>query len=124
MPFGPPSHLSPTNLAWRLRVTGIGILVTGLAGAVWTWHSTDGTPPEDLSSLGLTLSPDDSARYQRDVELYSGKLGVLMDKWTRKARPFTQGKPLAVEIGIVSVLAGAGCVLCGARVKRPEQPTA
>jgi len=111
------------------NLLGVSILALGLGWAAWIWHSQT-APQDDLSSLGLALSPEDSARYQRDVEVYYGKLGVLAEKWTRQLGALSHGKPLAGLVGIGSIVASAACFVyaskargsAGAPATRPAGP--
>jgi len=57
------------------------------------------------------LSPLDSRRQVRDVQLYYGNVGVLMEK----ADELLHGKPLAKTIAVVSVITAAGLFLVAAR---------
>jgi hypothetical protein len=101
------------------NLVGALVLVTGLGLAGWIWHTQGGAAEEDLSKLGLALAPEDSAKYQRDVEVYYGKLGLLTDKWTRQLEALGHGKPLAELIGIGSLLASVACFFYGSVVKPP-----
>ena len=127
-PRQPTPPLARPNLNLRLQACawGLCILLAGLGTAAWLWHTANSRHDEDLSTLGLALAPEDSARYQRDVELYSGKLGVLMDRWTREAGVIVHSKPFALALGALSVLAAGACFAFAARQRsakmdaRPE----
>ena len=58
------------------------------------------------------LSPLDSRRHIRDVELYSGKVGVLVEE----AKELLHGKPFAKTIAVASVLTATGLFLVATRL--------
>ncbi len=67
------------------------------------------------------LAPEDSRRYTRDVELYYGQTGLLMDKWERWFEQLTHGKPLAWLIGVASVGVAVGFFYVAATSKKGTQ---
>lgn len=100
-----------------LILLGVVILLGGLGSSVSIWRAQDRIERQasarqmnDPGSVNIIqpLSPDDSRRYTRDVELYYGKTGVLLDKWTRWLEKMTQGKPLARTIAVASLLLASG----------------
>jgi hypothetical protein len=86
----------------RLRAIGTLVLLLGFVGAglvYWT-----GAPPEDLSDDMLT--PDNSKKAARDIEVNFGKMGLLMVNLSDDLRqPGTQ----AALIVVVSILLASGC---------------
>src|SRR5690348_10128701 len=88
--------ISPAKVRSICNIAGAVILVIGLISAAWIWQ-TQGRQQADpeTSALPGSLSPDDSARYQRQVEIYSGKVGLLVERWTRQAAELGHGKALA-----------------------------
>jgi hypothetical protein len=88
----------------------------GLGAAVLIWRAQDRMDRENESALAADaqapLSPLDSRRHTRDVELYSGKLGVLMEE----AKELLHGKPLAKTIAVASVLTATGFFLVATRL--------
>jgi hypothetical protein len=93
------------------------VLVAGLGSAVLIWRAQDRIEREDeaaqIANPGAPLSPLDSRRQVRDVEIYYGKLGVLMEE----ADELLHGKPLAKTIAVVSVITAAGLFLVAARLR-------
>jgi len=104
----------------RLRLTlnwsGVVLLVVGLGTAVLIWVAQDRIDREDevaqVADPAAPISPLDSRRHIRDVELYSGKLGVLMEQ----AQELLHGKPLARTIAVASVVTATGLFLVAARL--------
>ncbi len=96
---------------------GVGILVVGLGSAAWIWHSQDLVDRQNEAAQAVDpatpLAPLDSRKHVRDVEIYYGRLGVLMEE----AEGLLHGKPLAKTIGIGSVVAAAGLFLLAARLR-------
>ena len=103
----------------RLRLTlnwsGAVLLMVGLGTAVLIWRAQDRIDRENeaaqIADPQAPLSPLDSRRHIRDVELYSGKVGVLMEE----AEELLHGKPLARTIALASVLTATGLFLVAAR---------
>ena len=104
----------------RLRLTliwsGAVLLTVGLGTAVLIWFAQDRIDRDNeaaqIADPQAPLSPLDSRRHIRDVELYSGKVGVLMEE----AKALLHGKPLARTIALASVLAATGLFLIAGRL--------
>jgi hypothetical protein len=96
---------------------GAGILLVGLGSAAWIWHEQDLIDRQQDAAQAAggasPLAPEDSRRHVRDVEIYYGKLGLLMEQ----AEGLFHGKPLAKTIGVISVVAAAGLFLVSARLR-------
>ena len=101
-----------TALTW----SGVAILVVGLGSAASIWRAQDRIERENeaaqAADAAAPLSTLDSRRQVRDVELYYGKLGVLMEE----GKELLHGKPLAKTIAAVSVLTASGLFLLAARL--------
>jgi hypothetical protein len=97
-----------------LNAGGLLILVAGLGGALWIWQAQEAADRREAAAQaanpGAPLSPLDSRRYVRDVEINYGKIGVL-------AEELSHGKGLAKVIGVASGLAAAGLWLTAARLR-------
>ena len=108
--------ISFAQLRSGLNWLGVAVLVVGLGSAVLIWRAQDRIDRENAAAEyadpAAPLSPLDSRRQVRDVEMYYGKLGVLVEE----AKELFHGKPLAKTIGVVSVLAAAGLFLVAARL--------
>ena len=99
-----------------LNWLAVFVLVAGLGSAVLIWRAQDRLDREAEAAQAdpaATLSPLDSRRQVRDVEMYYGKLGVL----TEEAAELLHGKPLAKTIGVVSILTATGLFLVAARLR-------
>lgn len=92
------------------------ILVIGLGSAVVLWRAQDKLEREEAAARADNpsgpLAPLDSGKHVRDVEIYYGKAGLLMEQ----ADELFHGKPLAKTIGISSMLIATGLFLLAARV--------
>jgi hypothetical protein len=108
--------ISFAQLRSRLNWLGVVVLVAGLGSAVLIWRAQDRIDREneaaESADPAALLSPLDSRRQVRDVEIYYGKLGVLMEE----GEELLHGKPLAKTIGVVSVLTATGLFLVAARL--------
>jgi hypothetical protein len=108
--------LSIAQLRSTLNWVGVAVLVVGLGSAVLIWRAQDRSDGENEAAQyadpSAPLSPLDSRKQVRDVEMYYGKLGVLVEE----AEELLHGKPLAKTIGVVSALTAAGLFLVAARL--------
>ena len=108
--------MTPARLRFALNCSGVVLLVVGLGTALLIWRAQDRIDRENdavqFADAQAPLSPLDSRRHVRDVELYSGQIGVLLEE----AKELLHGKPLARIIGLASVLTATGLFLVAARV--------
>jgi hypothetical protein len=107
---------------FTLKLLGLLILVIGFGGAVFIWRAQDHLDRQngnggDADLAAAPLAPEDSRRATHEVEMYYGKTGLLMDKWTRWFEGLLHGKSLAKTLAALSVVAASGCFL-SARVSR------
>jgi hypothetical protein len=102
-----------------LNLLSVMILAGGLgwAGSIWLAQDRIDRQTKAAMMAGYTepLSADDSRRYSHDVEVYYGKSGLLLDKWTRRLEALTHGKGLAEVIAVVSVAVAGGLFFVAAR---------
>ena len=117
MHLKPLSSLAPAGKELMLRSLAVIVLVGGLGMATSIWLAEDEidrqTRIQQTNDLEATealgpLSPEDSRRYTRDVKVYYGETGLLLDKWSRTSEELTHGKGLAKTIALASVLATVG----------------
>jgi len=117
----PTTPAPPSKLRGPLNSLGVLILIVGLAIAAIIYPTGRARPAHRPTAPGewqdSSLSTVDSKRSSRDVEMYSGKLGLLVvqfQDWTHQpASP-------AIIIATVSVLAASACFL--AAKYRPGKP--
>jgi hypothetical protein len=113
-------NLLPASTSARLRLalnwSGVVILLGGLGCSVLIWRAQDGIERENeaaqIANPAAPLPALDSRKHVRDVEIYYGKVGVLLEK----ADELIHGKPLAKTIGIVSIITAIGLFLVASRV--------
>ena len=101
-----------------LHVLGLVILLAGYAGAALVWRAQDRIDQAnaDLAANDAApLSPLDSKKGTRQVELYYGKTGLLMERVTEWAESLTHGKGLAKTIILLSSVTAIGCFLVAGR---------
>jgi hypothetical protein len=105
---------SPSSPLDKLRSilvqAGIVIILGGVAAAAWIWHNDDDSEPAAPAGM---LAPLDSRKQVRDVEIYYGRLGLLMEK----AKDRFQGRALAKFIGLACLGTGGGLFLVAARLR-------
>jgi hypothetical protein len=109
------SSMTSARLRLTLNWSGAVLLTVGLGTAVLIWNAQDRIDRENeaaqIADPQAPLSSLDSRRHMRDLELYSGKVGVLMEE----ARELLHGKPLARTIAVASVLTATGLFLIASR---------
>jgi hypothetical protein len=94
-----------------LNLIAVTVLVAGLGSAASIWSVQDRIDRQakargtDSPESG---SPEDSRRYSRDVQLYYGDTGLLLEKWKRWLGELAHGKPLAYTIGMGSLVLALG----------------
>jgi hypothetical protein len=114
----PRLPVPPAKAGVICKRIGIGVMILGLASAAWIWQvegsndSKAGDAPENAFSLSQ------SPKYQRQVEIYYGKTGLLLDQWSRDLAALTHGKPLAAVVGISSILAASFAFLLSALLEK------
>ncbi len=115
-----PDKPPPLSL-YKLRAifiwTGGVVLLIGLVSAAWIWREQDllDRRNEAIQAAGpaTPLAPLDSRKHVRDVEMYYGPLGVVVEK----AEGLLHGKPLAKTIAVVSAATAAALFLFAARLR-------
>ena len=115
--------LSPTPARTRfmLKLLGVVILVSGLGSATSIWLAQDRIDRQRNANEANSvepLAPEDSRRYTHDVELYYGETGLLVDKWKRELKTWTQGKSLANLIAVASLIMASGVFYLAAGRRR------
>jgi hypothetical protein len=116
-----PHIMSLPRIRSALNWSAVLILLVGLGSAVLIWRAQDRIERDSGAAQTVdpagTLSPLDSRKHVRDVELYYGKLGVLMEE----AEQLFQGKTLAKTIAFLSAIAATALFLAAAR--SPDLPS-
>jgi hypothetical protein len=115
-PLKPNSLRSFSAVEAALNWSALAVLIVGLTTSLAIWHTQD---KRDAAAARAASQDDilptlDSRKYERDVEYYSGKAGVLMEE----AKGWFHGKPLAKGVAVVSIVTAAGLFLVAAR--RPD----
>ena len=97
-----------------LNYIGIAILMSGMgAGEFIYWR---GLRSERVSDEDLLLTPETSRVYERQVGMYLGTFGLIMDRGSRALAKLKEPKPLAITIFVVSALVAAGCFAMASRL--------
>jgi hypothetical protein len=112
----PPSSERSSNL----KFIALLILVAGfgLAAFLYPHRSAttgDGSMEGDPVNGDAPLSLQDSRRDSRELEVYNGKLGVLVDKWVGIGHAWMQPKPLAITIALASGIVAFGVFTLASR---------
>lgn len=90
---------SETDLQTRLYMIATVILLVGLGSAALI-YLTAGNAAESAALYDFEYSK----RYIHDLEVYGGKMNVLMDQFLRWFDGLWHGRSLAVTVACISVL--------------------
>ena len=109
----------------RLTAAGVGILALGLTSAFLIYFTAGEEPPNPIGyeqgyGSPYAVRPEDSRKYQRDLELYGGKANVIADDFRRWFEGLWRGKSLGVTVGVIAALASG--VFFFAAGRSPEDP--
>jgi hypothetical protein len=86
------------------------VLILGMGlGEFLYWRGTRRSVEDDGPSLY------DSREYQRDVQMYVGTLGLIIDQWERAVS--SPGAP-GVEVAVAAVVAAGACFWMASRLPR------
>ena len=107
------------NRRTRLNLISAIILVVGLGSATLIYQRADNIPYgawgyESVDGIIYPIMPEDSKMYRHNLEVYGGKLNVMMDDFSRWFGGLWQGKSLAVIIGCATHYYIVLVFLCGA----------
>ena len=96
-----------------LNLISVMILLVGLGSAVFIYRIAENDSNsvfgyEIIGGQAYPIMPEDSKMYLRDLQLYSGKAGVLADEFRRWFVGLWQGKSLAVIIGCATLMISFG----------------
>lgn len=102
----------PNKQTW-LNLIGAVILVVGLGGAVLIYYRAGNVPYgalgyEDVNGTIYPIMPEDSKIYRHNLELYGGKMNVMMDDFRRWFLGLWHGKSLAFIIGCTTIIISFG----------------
>jgi hypothetical protein len=115
-PPAPPST-QPTRLLRgqvRLYVAGWLVLTLGLAGALWSYLAAAEPAPDaigyDVTGGGAyAIRPEDSKRYEYDMERFGGKASILAVEIREAFAHLWQGRRRAFTLAILAVVAALAC---------------
>ena len=101
------------NRRTRLNLISAIILVVGLGSATLIYQRAHNTPYgalgyESVDGIIYPIMPEDSKIYRHNLEVYGGKLNVMMDDFRRWFVGLWQGKSLAVIIGCATLMISFG----------------
>jgi len=102
----------PRLHTWLNLISAV-ILLGGLGCAILIYQTAESTSYGVLgyeagSGSVYPIMPDDSKKYQRDLELYGGKANLLMDQLRRGFAGLWHGKSLAFTVACLSILISFG----------------
>jgi len=96
-----------------LNLIGSVILLIGLGSAILIYRAAENDSNNVLGYVGgdgsvYPVTPEDSKKYLRDMELYGGKANVLADDFRRWFVGLWHGKSLAFTVACITILISAG----------------
>ena len=103
-----------------LNAVGVIVLLLGIVGACIVYEiGEDRSTGRDANAEGAwqdgSLAPADSKSFSHDVEMYNGKLGVLVVKWWDLCDALKRPGSVAIMIAAGSVAAACGCFIAAKR---------
>jgi len=99
---------SSSERSSNLKFLAMVILVAGFSLAAFLYPHRSAIAGDGSADGDAPLSLQDSRRDTRELEVYNGKLGVLVDKWVGIGHAWMQPKPLAITIALASGIAAFG----------------
>jgi len=98
-----------------LYITGVVILLVGLGGSlVIYWSAGDDVYGvlgyETANGYVYPVMPEDSKLYLRNLELYGGRMGVLLDSFRRWLAGRWHGKNLAFTVAFITLCLSFGFI--------------
>ena len=103
---------------FQLRAFGVVVLLVGLVSAslvYWSGadHSKRSRNQEaanmENEDQDFNLSFEDSKKATREMEIYYGKLGLVVEKWSSELEKLKHPEPMAVLIALFSAVVASGC---------------
>ncbi len=96
-----------------LNFIGTIILLGGLGSAILIYRTAENDSNNILGYVGgdgsvYPVTPEDSKKYLRDLELYGGKANVLADDFRRWFVGLWHGKSLAFTVTCITILISTG----------------
>ena len=96
-----------------LNLIGVIILLVGLGGAALIYQRAVNVPYdawgyEIVDGAIYPIMPQDSKMYRHNLELYGGKMNVIMEDFRKWFAGLWQGKSLAVIVGCTAMLISFG----------------
>jgi hypothetical protein len=122
---------SGANMNWKilqkrtcLNLLGAVILLAGLGSAALIYQRAADTPYgalgyETADGIIYPIMPEDSKMYRHNLELYGGKLNVMMDDFRRWFVGLWQGKSLAVILACTAIIIAYGFFSAAHSLTRP-----
>jgi hypothetical protein len=99
---------------------GALVLLVGFISATFIWRTQGQVGKEnddEAANPAAPLATSDSRKQSREVEIYYGKTGLLLERWSERVEGLAHGKPVAKLIAVVSSLTAVGCFFVAARLK-------
>ncbi|MQQ99569.1 hypothetical protein [Glaciimonas soli] len=106
-------HKKHSPLQMCLYLIGTIILLAGLAGAGFVYHSSTNDNSEAVGYViagghVYALTTDESKGYLRNMELYGGTTAVILDRFNRWLVGLGQGKWHAYLLAMLSIAVAFG----------------
>ena len=118
----------PRTVYIILNAASVFVLIIGLFGAAMIYRaadreSADAVIYEQGDSSTYPVSPYDTKKYLRDMELYGGKANVLAAELRLWFVGLWQGKSLAYTLAFLSVLVSFALFYAAGRLTRGPEPS-
>ena len=101
------------DLYTSLNLISVMILVAGLGSAIFIYRTAGNDSNnvlgyEEGGGSVYPVTPEDSKKYLRDLELYGGKANVLADEFRRWFVGLWHGESLAFTVACISIFISSG----------------
>jgi hypothetical protein len=99
----------------RLYLAGWIVLAAGLLGGIWIYVAAAEPAPDDAIGYDVTgggafaIRPEDSKRYEYDMERFGGKASILAVEIRQAFAHLWQGRRRAFAVATLAVVTALAC---------------
>jgi hypothetical protein len=117
-----------TRLQTFLSIVSALIMISGLGCAAYLYQKAVNEPADVLGdqaerSSVYQIQPEDSKKYQRDMEAVSGKAGLVVAEFRSKLAALWEGKSLAYMVAAMSILISFAFYFAANHLPEQRKPT-
>lgn len=98
-----------------LNLIGLVILAAGYTAGILVWRAQDRLDDRQIVDSSAPLAPLDSRKDTRQLQVYYGTSGLVMERMTEWFASLVHGRGLAKTLVVLSSAAAIGCFLAANR---------